>query len=223
MIQSMFTSYITQTTFNFFNNIFTKPDENNFIIDPFTCMVRLAVLSFKPVGTKISVNDNKISFCEPGFFQGPLRWSKGDNREDLHNLYLPIKKALLWYDTKDKQIANIFSMSIEGLETLKHAYNNNSMICHSIDHYKTYINNQFDQTIGEEDDDNIIHKALRQLWNPNEIQIINNIITEMTAHSSVSGHDNDDLLALIAAVESILITKELKVKKIILETTTLLG
>ena len=113
-------------------------------------------------------------------------------------------------------------MSIKGLETLKHAYNNNSMICHSIDHYKTYINNQFDQTIGEEDD-NIIHKALRKLWNPNEIQIINNIITEMTAHVSVSGHDSDDLMALIAAVESILITKELKVKKIILETTTLLG
>ena len=132
---------------------------------------------------------------------------------------MPIKKALLWYDTTDAQIANIFSMSISGLETLKYAYNNNSMICHSIDHYKTYINNQFKQPTGEEDDDNIIHKSLRKLWNPNEIQIINNIMTEMTTHSNNS---SDDLMALIKAIESILITKELKVKKIILETTTLL-
>jgi hypothetical protein len=219
MIQSMLTNYLSQKTFNFLNSMFTKPDEKNFIIDPFTCMVRLAVLSFKPVGTKISVNDNKISFCEPGFFQGPLRWSKGDNREDLHNIYLPIKKALLWYDTTDNQIANIFTMSISGLETLKYAYNNNSMICHSIDHYKTYINNQFKQPNNEEEDDNIIHKTLRKLWNPNEIQIINNILTEMKTYSPDS---NEDLMALIKAIESILITKELKVKKIILETTTLL-
>ena len=102
VIKSMFTSYLTQTTLTFFNNIFSKPNEKNFIIDPFTCMVRLAVLSFKPIGTKISVNDNKIAFCEPGLFQGPLRWSKGDNRDDLHNLFFPIKKAMLWRDKSNK-------------------------------------------------------------------------------------------------------------------------
>ena len=220
VIKSMFTSYLTQTTLTFFNNIFSKPNEKNFIIDPFTCMVRLAVLSFKPIGTKISVNDNKIAFCEPGLFQGPLRWSKGDNRDDLHNLFFPIKKAMLWRDKSNKLIEEIFQMSIEGLDILKLAYTNNSMICHSIDHYKAYIHKQLQNTETtintERDEDNAIHKALKKLWNKNEIKIINNILLEMKTNR------DDDLLALIKAIESILITKELKVKKIIIEITTLL-
>jgi hypothetical protein len=184
-------------------------------------MVRLAVLSFKPIGTKISVNDNKISFCEPGFFQGPLRWTKGDNREDLHNLFYPIKKAMLWRDKSNKLIREIFEMSIDGLDILKLAYNNNSMITHSVDHYKTFIQEKLVDdndrpSTGDTEDENTIHKALKNLWNNNEITIINNILIEM------KDNRDDDLLALIKAIESILITKELKVKKIIIENTTIL-
>ena len=74
------------------------------ILDPLTCLVRLSILDFKPLGTKISLNNNKIKYNEPNVLQGAIRWTNGDAREDLHNLFNPLKKAvLLWYDTKIKK------------------------------------------------------------------------------------------------------------------------
>lgn len=217
MIKSMATSYFTTTTFQLFNNLFTKPNEKNSIIDPLTCMIRLAVLSFKPIGTKISVNDNKIKFCEPSFFQGPLRWSYGDNREDLHNIFNPIKKALIWYDISDKTVKDIFLLSIRGIDKLKKAYKDNSMITHSLEHYITFIDSSMTnfESYNKPQENNNIFNELQTLWNINEIKIINNILTEMQTNT-----DEDELYALINAIESILITKELKVKKIIIENTT---
>ena len=62
----------------------TKKDS---ILDPLTCIIRLSILEFKPIGTKISLNNNKIKYNDPSVIQGALRWSNGDNREDLHNLF----------------------------------------------------------------------------------------------------------------------------------------
>jgi len=222
MIKAMFADYITKTTLNFFNNIFTKPNEKNSIIDPFTCMIRLAVLSYKPIGTKISVNDNKIKFCEPSIFQGPIRWSQGDNREDLHNLFNPIKKALLWYDSNSKEIKEIFQMSVKGLKILKKAYNSNTMITHSLEHYITYIENNInvESENESENETNKIYIELKDLWNKNEITIIYNILVEL---SNNEDNEVETIFALIQAIETILVNKEQRVKKIIIENTTLLN
>lgn len=222
MIKAMFADYITKTTLNFFNNIFTKPNEKNSIIDPFTCMIRLAVLSYKPIGTKISVNDNKIKFCEPSIFQGPIRWSQGDNREDLHNLFNPIKKALLWYDSNSKEIKEIFQMSVKGLKILKKAYNSNTMITHSLEHYITYIENNInvESENESENETNKIYIELKDLWNKNEITIIYNILVELSNNDDT---EVETVFALIQAIETILVNKEQRVKKIIIENTTLLN
>ena len=124
----MLTSYFTELafkTFTIFDNLFKVNNDKNFIIDPLTCMIRLAMLSFKESGTKISIFDNKISFNEPHLLQGPIRWSQGDNRDDLHNLYRPIIKALEWYDYSDTEINNIFKLASSGIDKLKDAYVDN--------------------------------------------------------------------------------------------------
>ena len=54
----------------------------NFLYD---CIVS----SLQNKGIKISINQNRISFHEPNFYQGPLRWHYGDNRNDLHSDILP--------------------------------------------------------------------------------------------------------------------------------------
>ena len=52
----------------FFNN-----EVKNSVLDPLTCIVRCAILSFKPVGTKLSINNNRISFVDPNFLQGTIK------------------------------------------------------------------------------------------------------------------------------------------------------
>ena len=59
----MLTSYFTELafkTFTIFDNLFKVNNDKNFIIDPLTCMIRLAMLSFKESGTKISIFDKSL-------------------------------------------------------------------------------------------------------------------------------------------------------------------
>ena len=116
--------------------LFNK-EVKHFILDPLTCIIRCAILSFKPIGTKISIYENKISFCDPNFLQGTLRWGSGDKREDLHNIYNPIIKSTQWYSRKDQNIINIFTLAKKGLNKLKTSYEENSIIAHSL---ALYIN-----------------------------------------------------------------------------------
>ena len=93
-------------------------NQKNLILEPLCVILRLAILQFKELGTKISVGNNRISYNNPDFLQGPTRWTLGDNREDLHNIYNPIKKTLLWYNIKSKDIRGLCEYTIEGIKKL---------------------------------------------------------------------------------------------------------
>ena len=73
--------------------LFNKKDKN-IIIDPFSCIIKLSLLSYQTEGTKISINDNQIFFNQPSYGQGLIRYLYGDGREDLHNLFKPIQKSV---------------------------------------------------------------------------------------------------------------------------------
>lgn len=222
----MFTTYFTELaikTLTIFDNLFKVNNDKNFIIDPLTCMIRLAMLSFKESGTKISIIDNKIAFNDPHILQGPLRWSQGDNRDDLHNLYRPIVKALEWYDMKESNIKIIFDLSIDGIEKLKGAYIDNSSITHSLELYRKEIldvkNNVSKTTVNNSDNIviNKIYMDLKQLWNKNEINIVTNLFNEIRNTSDINS-----IKSLMNALDSLIFIKEEKVKTIILAHTTLL-
>lgn len=207
----------------------TKRDS---ILDPMTCIIRLSILEFKPIGTKISLNNNKIKYNDPSAIQGALRWTNGDNREDLHNLFNPLKKAVLWYDVKNPEIKNLINYSIRGLEKLQSSYNKNSVISHSMQYYIDYLKNSLDeknknqnnQTNEEEENENTISKQLRDLWNEREITIINNIILELEDNRKASKPEFiQEQESLIKTMETILNRKEQKVSNILFENTTLLN
>ena len=223
----MLASYLTELaikTYSIFDNLFNMnmSNDKNFIIDPLTCMIRLAMLSFKKHGTKISILDNKISFNEPSLLQGTIRWSQGDNRDDLHNLYRPILKSLEWYDLSKSEIENIFKLSIKGLDKLKAAYKDNSTIIHSLELYKKLITDKMNSSeiIHQNNNDNIvvnkIFQDLKSLWNTNEIVIVNSLFEE------INKSDEYNLESLMNALDNIIYIKEEKVKRIILSHTTLL-
>lgn len=207
----------------------TKRDS---ILDPLTCIIRLSILEFKPIGTKISLNNNKIKYNDPSAIQGALRWTNGDNREDLHNLFNPLKKAVLWYDVKNPEIKNLINYSIRGLEKLQSSYNKNSVISHSMQYYIDYLRNSLDeknknqnnQTNEEEENENTISKQLRDLWNEREITIINNIILELEDNRKANKPEFiQEQESLIKTMETILNRKEQKVSNILFENTTLLN
>ena len=86
----MFSDFFKTNIVNIFNIFNMEKDDS--IIEPLICLIRLSILEFKQKGTKISINNNQIKYNIPNILQGPLRWSNGDNRKDIHNIFYPIKK-----------------------------------------------------------------------------------------------------------------------------------
>jgi hypothetical protein len=108
-------------------------------------MIRLAMLAFREIGTKISINNNRIIIIQPSIIQGTLRWTYGDTRQDLHHLLHPIVKAIELYDINLPYIFNIFKYTSIGLTKLKSSYNDDSsIICHSLIHYISIVDKALD-------------------------------------------------------------------------------
>lgn len=231
--------------------LFKKNDPSNSIIDPLTCVVRLSLLKYKPHGTKISVRENQISYNEPCILQGPMRWTFGDCRDDLHNLFNPLKKGLEWFNLKNSEIYGLFSFCVEGLVCLKNTYDKNSIIAHSLDHYISIIELQIsnikkpsranrdltestmrldidenerkknEKKKNEVETNNRIYKLLRELWSEREILIIYNILMELDTLKT-SGGDKTEITSLINSIDSILVMKEQKVNQMLVQSATVL-
>ena len=210
----MFKQYFGLSIYKFFNSIFFENNTHS-IIDPLTCLIRLAMLEFKPLNTKISIKNNRITYNDPNILQGALRWTNGDNRSDIHNIYNPIIKAIQWYEPDNEDIKNIFKYAVKGLEKLKMSYEENSIIAHSIEYYITFIKQNFKTKKTKDPETNTIFLQFKELWSDREINIINNMILELS-------EETDDSIesSLIDAVEIILNNKEEIVADIILQNTT---
>ncbi len=105
-------------------------------------ILRLAILSYYPTNTKLSIHNNALYLQEPTYLQAPLRWGYSDDREDLHNLHNPISKALDLYDLDLAYIAHIFKLAKKGLIALKECYkgtNESNLVCHSLNYYSKMI------------------------------------------------------------------------------------
>jgi hypothetical protein len=189
---------------------YKNKQDKNIIIDPISCLVKLSILKFYPIGCKIHISDNMISILEPTIIQGAYRFIKGDNREDLHNLYVPIIKAIEWFWEKDNiEIYNLFDYAVSGLENLKLSYPSNSTICHTLDLYiyhlttkqtKTYQNKEIKYK-NPDTENNEIHNFVKTLWNKRELHIIIELLLEYNSKQNEK-HILDTILTLSNAKES---------------------
>ena len=210
-------------------NLYRKnfPDESRQILDPLTTMIKLAILGYKPIGTKLAIDNNKIYFQEPTFSQGLLRWVYGNKRYELHQLLHPIGKAVKRYDIKDNSILIIFQLAVKGLNQLKLSYkNNSSLVIHSLELYISIINsvliidnddnrsksNMILNTISEEDDKIENPFIFSNLWLSEEI----NLVSKMLKQIETSKKDTNTYLD---AVNTILTMKEDRANELILEVT----
>jgi len=129
------------------------------VLDPFSCLIRLCLLNYKPIGTKLSFTNNKIVFQEPDFLQSAKRWSSGDSRQHIHNLYNPIFKLNQWYNINTPQFIYLLNKSKSGLNQLLKCYNKNdsNLISHSINYYIETIDKTLQKKINY--DKQLLHKS----------------------------------------------------------------
>lgn len=132
----MITDIITSGAMHSLKSVFQKKKERNVIIDPFSCLVKLSLIRYLEEGTKVSIYQNRLNFNAPSYIQGIVRFMYGDNREDLHNILLPIQKCVEWFwNDKNNDIIYMFNNAVLGLKFLKNSYSTYATIQHTLDYY----------------------------------------------------------------------------------------
>ena len=83
---------------SFYHNIYAKKKERfEMILEPLQAILQLALLSFCPKGTKITINQNILQLQMPYYTQGILRWYQNDNKDDLFYLFYVCKRFSRFY------------------------------------------------------------------------------------------------------------------------------
>jgi hypothetical protein len=194
-----------------YNNMMTyyqnKNTQKNLILEPLCCILKLILLQFKEKNTKISVSDNSITFNEPSYGQGLIRSLYGDCREDLHNIYHPLLKAVEWYPIDKFNV--YYEECKKGLQLLLQVYDDNTTIHHTISHYISIIEGKNDKEVSET---NPIIDNLKDFWKTEEINVINELLNLILK--------NIEKDVYLKCLENIIEEKEKKVNEYIQKVST---
>lgn len=189
-------------------------NDKKIILEPFSCLCRLALLKFKPENTKICIHNNGIYFLESDVFQGIIRTYYGDKREDLHNLYAPIMKCFEWFSKDNSNNKYIYELSVEGLKKFLNTYDKNSIIYHTLTHYITIIEEYLDDNdnIEKEVGESPIIDNLKKIWLEPEIKLIHDIfkLIDLNSNSKI----------YIEILEKLLCDREIQVNEYIKNTSS---
>ena len=172
----------------------TNDNVKSFILDPLSVIIKLAIISNKPVGTKIMIQNNVIFFQEPGVFQAFCRYVLNTNKSDLQYMYNPIHAACQHFLKKEyidatPRIKSLFKCAQLGIEKLKETYKDYSTICLSLNYFYIIINNFVEQIYNEnifcKDNMTILYNSeviekLNSQWTKEKIKIILDLISFLT-------------------------------------------
>lgn len=179
---------------NLYGILSNKNDKTNYhdnILEPVSTVLKLAIVSFLPIGTKISIRDNNIYIQNPSLLQGIFRWSNGDKFSDLHNLIHPLKKFMDLRDTSiifnDNKSDLFVSLAVKGLQRLKKTYADNSIVIQTFELYEDILlgvkirrNSMGSDTSSETERATFdIYERFNALWVQDEIEIIHHILSHL--------------------------------------------
>lgn len=230
------TSYVNLNILKQAYNYFKKYNnsEENQILEPFSTLIKIAIIAYKPFGTKIAISNNKLYIQEPYYFQGIRRSVWSNKREEIHFLLKPIMRCTeLFPPDKSDELTFIYAQAINGLKKLKNTYNNeSSTVCYTLDLYITILEQkQINKSVHIHSYDEInnfndlslsvntkinLNNIFDGIWCDNDIILISNLFKSI---SDSSGINNNSYLKsieqLIKAKEHIIDDKIHKLSQII--------
>ncbi len=199
----------------------TNDNVKSYILDPLSVIIKLAIISNKPVGTKIMIQNNVIFFQEPGIFQSFCRYVLNTNKSDLQYMYNPIYAACQHFLKKEyidstQRIKSLFKCAQLGIERLKETYKDYSTVCLTLNYYYVIINNFVEQIYNEnifcKDNMTILYNnevidKLNSQWTKEKIKIILDLISFLT---------NDKMAANnVKSLENIMNNNDLETQELI--------
>jgi hypothetical protein len=178
------------------------------ILEPYTTIFKLGLLSFMPIGTKISFKNNNIYIQNPSMLQGVSRWKNGDQFSDLHNLVHPLKKYMELNTATEKQTELFTRLALNGLERLGKTYAKNNIILQALELYKDILNGEKTRRLSDESDDSSrlsnvfdIYEKIIVIWKQDEIEILYDILLHLNNHiKEIDDLENDPYINSIIRI-----------------------
>lgn len=186
------------------NSVSSIVDDNNtlnikmYILDPLSVIIKLAIISNKPVGTKLLITNNIIYFQEPGPFQAFCRFIYKSNKTDLQFIYNPINIACSYFLSKTflaktKRMKQLFISAQNGLKKLIETYKNCSIITLTLNYYYVILTNHINEVYNEDIfvKDNLtcyytkeVCEKLNNEWTDEKIKVILDITIFLTNNNN---------------------------------------
>ena len=94
---SFINSFHPFTTITSFLTKQNPKERTEIIVEPFQALIQLALLSFCPKHTKLSIEKNILQLQLPHIHQGVMRWYNNDTKNDLVFLFHAIKRFQIFY------------------------------------------------------------------------------------------------------------------------------
>ena len=182
---------------NLENNL-PKNKENinikSFLLDPLSVIIKLAIISKKPVGTKVLIQNNIIYLQEPGPFQAICRMFYNSNKTDLQYIYNPIQLACETFLSKESKknnnrLTSLFNCAQNGLKKLIETYKSCSIITLCLNYYYAIITNfieeKYNETIFMRDTLSVYYTkeliaSLNEQWTQEKIKVVLDLISFLT-------------------------------------------
>lgn len=207
------------------NKTWAQEASSNQILEPFSTLLKLAIISYKSDGTKIAIYKNKLYIQEPGITQGTSRYVYGNSREEIHHLLKPLMRCVNLYPLDDNpELKQIYEQAVIGIKKLKESYNNeSSTVCFTLDLYIQILNQTMEENSVHVDSfeksqnlDDLalstntklnLEKIFEGIWTTNDINLVSSMfVTVNTAEecrdSYLKGIEN-----IIKAKETIISAK----------------
>ena len=172
------------------NNITASVSKND-ILDPLSIIIKLYLYNSKPIGTKISVGNNKMDIQSSTYLQGVWRRYNGDSKNDINILVCPILYACVHYLTSHELRElhlPLFKEALQALSNLKETYANTAIIYnieHLINIIQAHVVNEASNGIVNTETPlykikENIYSHLNEVWTPSRKNILFGFIKEIT-------------------------------------------
>lgn len=122
-----------------------KKERFETILEPLQALIQIALLSYFPIGSKLTIQNNILHIQAPSYSQSVTRWYNNDTQEDLFylfNIFCRFKK--FYIDIKvghTKLFELLISLAKNGINNLIRTYNqtDKTHVLHTLQMYKNML------------------------------------------------------------------------------------
>jgi hypothetical protein len=174
-----------------------KKERFETILEPLQALIQIALLSYYPIGSKLTIQNNILYIQAPSYGQSVTRWYNNDTQEDLFYLFNIFCRFKKFYTDIKVDNTELFTLLINlaknGINNLIRTYNQTEKthVLHTLQMYKNMLDGTI-QNIGH--NNNNTPMAIAAIQPPSSTPIPNYYPTEShnKNHKTHKNNDNNE-------------------------------